>query len=356
MKTKTNCCTLPSWAIKKIETPTGKITQVETKLSSLDIMGMVQCRLSDRFRSAYRITPGLYTIGNPTPESDILVSSNYKLTFDELRSHLDGLNLRLLILDTKGINVWCAAGKGTFGTDELLNRMHKEKVAQVVTHRRIILPQLGAPGVCAHEVQKQSGFSVVYGPVRASDISRYLQNNLAASPDMRRVTFKVAERAELIPMELVPAIKKGFIIILIIAAFMGLTIQGIIFSTAASLTLPVALALLSAIFAGAVLHPLLLPLFPFRAFTVQGALLGLIAAFPFVIHGELDLFCRIAIAVGAPMISSYLAFNFTGCTTFTNKSGVKKELKLALPVYIIAIVIIGIALIAYKISSGGFLP
>ena len=68
---------------------------------------------------AYTVEPGLYSVGNPGNDSPVLVSANYKLTFDVLRRNLAGLNCWLLILDTKGINVWCAAGKGTFGTDEL---------------------------------------------------------------------------------------------------------------------------------------------------------------------------------------------------------------------------------------------
>jgi CO dehydrogenase/acetyl-CoA synthase gamma subunit (corrinoid Fe-S protein) len=71
-----------------------------------------------------------------------------------------------LILDTKGINVWCAAGKGTFGTDELVSRISKTGLSKIILHRKLVLPQLGAPGVSAHEVTKQTGFSVVYGPVR----------------------------------------------------------------------------------------------------------------------------------------------------------------------------------------------
>ncbi len=41
-------------------------------------------------------------------------------------------------------------------------------LAEVVHHRKLILPQLGAPGVAAHEVKKRTGFWVEYGPVRAA--------------------------------------------------------------------------------------------------------------------------------------------------------------------------------------------
>ena len=68
----------------------------------------------------YKVDPGLYAVGRPTVESPVLVSANYKLSFDRLRSQLTGLDAWMLVLDTHGVNVWCSAGKGTFGTDEIV--------------------------------------------------------------------------------------------------------------------------------------------------------------------------------------------------------------------------------------------
>ena len=85
-------------------------------------------------------------MGSPSPDSPVLVSANYKLSFDVLRRSLAGIDAWILVLDTKGINVWCAAGKGTFGTEELLRRIAAVRLGEVVSHRRLVLPQLGAPG------------------------------------------------------------------------------------------------------------------------------------------------------------------------------------------------------------------
>ena len=93
--------------------------------------------------------------------SPVVVTANYKMTFDLVRRDLAGLDAWLLVLDTKGINVWCAAGKGTFGSDELLARLAATRLAEVVNHRRLILPQYGAVGVAAHTVRQKSGFTVV---------------------------------------------------------------------------------------------------------------------------------------------------------------------------------------------------
>jgi CO dehydrogenase/acetyl-CoA synthase gamma subunit (corrinoid Fe-S protein) len=151
-------------------------------------------------RNQHLVEPGLYALGNPTADSPVFVTANYTLSFDALRSALAGIDGYIMVLDTKGINVWCAAGKGTFGTDELLNRIEATGLHNVVRHRGLILPQLGATGVAAHEVRRRSGYRVEYGPVRAMDLPEYLKTH-QATPQMRQVRFNLADRLVLIPVE-----------------------------------------------------------------------------------------------------------------------------------------------------------
>ncbi len=172
-----------------------------------DWLGAVAVRCSFR-RMAYRIEPGLYAINTPNAESPVFVSANYKLSFDHLRRGLKGVAGWILVLDTQGINVWCAAGKGTFGTEELVERIAATNLTDVVSHRKLIVPQLGAPGVAAHEVSKRTGFRVLYGPVRACDIERFLAADLSADADMRRVRFPMADRLAVVPVEMVGSVGK----------------------------------------------------------------------------------------------------------------------------------------------------
>jgi len=160
----------------------------------------------------YSIDPGLYALGKPDRESPVLVSANYKMSFDALRSALPGRDLWIMALDTKGINVWCAAGKGTFGTEELAGRIESSGLKEVVSHRSLILPQLGAPGVAAHTVKKLSGFGVRYGPIMAADLPAYIDAGFKAASKMRLKTVPLRERAVLIPVELVETIKPTLII------------------------------------------------------------------------------------------------------------------------------------------------
>lgn len=280
----------------------------------------IQARLSWR-RGEHRVIPGLYSIGHPTPDSPVLVSANYTLSFDALRTSLYGIDAYILVINTFGINVWCAAGKGTFGTEELVERIDTAELARVVRHRTIILPQLGAPGVAAHKVKQQSGFKVEYGPVRASDLPQYLKTH-EATPEMRLVRFGILDRLMLTPVEL-------------ISYFIYMVVAGVVLFFWGGWTgsLSVALAIVS----GAVLFPLLLPWLPTRDFSTKGWSLGLAVTLVVVLMKALwlnvdtTLTHKILSAASNlllwPPVTAFIALNFTGASTFTSRSGVKAEMR-----------------------------
>ena len=87
--------------------------RVATTASRRDLWGTIGARIGI-IRRNYKIAPGLYAAGSPGPRSPVLVTANYKLSFDALRFCLGGVDAWLLVVDTRGINVWCAAGKGSF--------------------------------------------------------------------------------------------------------------------------------------------------------------------------------------------------------------------------------------------------
>lgn len=175
------------------------IMETDTTLSAHDILGGWSARWGVN-RMDYKVTPGLYKIGTPEETSSVLVTANYKLTFDHVRKELTGLNVWLLVLDTKGVNVWCAAGKGTFGTGELIHRIESVNLSSIVNHGIVILPQLGAPGIASHEIKKATGFRVVYGPVYAKNIRKFLDNGQKANAEMRKVQFGLGERLKVMSM------------------------------------------------------------------------------------------------------------------------------------------------------------
>jgi hypothetical protein len=322
-----------------IQTSVGPVPQVFSSLAWADRMGTYLARWGIG-RMHYTVEPGLYALGKPGEGSPVLVTANYKMSFDKLREALPGRDVWILVLDTRGINVWCASGKGTFGTSELVGRIKSSGINQIVSHQELILPQLSGPGVAAHHVKRLSGFKVVYGPIRARDLPTFLDDGLKARPEMRLKTFTTWERLVLIPMELISALKVGLIVmpILFLLALLGKSGEG--WTSALSHGFFSVLAILTVILAGAVLAPLLLPWLPGRAFSVKGLSLGVLTiaalmAFRWNVWstwtGLLEILAWLFLI---PAASAYLAMNFTGASTYTSLSGVRKEMRWALPLEI----------------------
>ncbi len=349
----------PAWATGTLMTDAGVIPVISTDLTASDHWEHLKCRTSS-FRNDYSVAPGLYAVGTPDRNTDVFVSANYKLSFDALRKALKGLSAWVLVLDTKGINVWCAAGKGTFGTEELVRRISFAKLDRVVDHRKIIVPQLGAPGISAPGVKKVSGFKVCYGPVRAEDVGAYIAAGYEATLEMRRVKFSFVDRLVLTPMEINPAMKKYYpAYALIMLAIFGLQPTGIFFGDAFSGGLPFLLLGLTAILAGALVTPVLLPFIPFRSFAVKGWITGVLAVFlcmNFIpMAGRVNSVLLFFTYLFFPLASSYVALQFTGSTTFTGISGVRKELKITIPLYISGSVVSLILLLVYKLGEWRFI-
>ncbi|MDW7761610.1 MAG: mercury methylation corrinoid protein HgcA [Acidobacteriota bacterium] len=334
------------WIEGRTAAPAGPVPVVRTKLGRTDVLGTIKARLG-LGRMNYKIKPGLYAVGGAHPDSPVLVSANYKLSFDALRRELSGLDAWILVLDTKGINVWCAAGKGTFGTDELVYRIEDSGLDRVVSHRTLILPQLGAPGVAAHDVARRTRFKVVYGPVRAADIKGFLAAGMKATPEMRRVVFTFKDRLVLTAVELINPFKY---------LLPATAVLGVLYLF--GLPLPfreIWLPFLGAVLVGAFLVPILLPWIPVRAFALKGWLAGVAwAAAVCWFRGLIppdgaSWEWAAAYLLLLPAVSTFLAMGFTGSSTFTSLSGVLKEMRVAVPAVLVSaslgIVVLVVALI-----------
>lgn len=317
-------------------TPAGTVPKVKTVLSCQDHLGTIRARVGIA-RNQYKINPGLYCTGTPSSVSPVFVTANYKLSFDTLRKELTGTDAWILVADTRGINVWCAAGKGTFSADEIALQVERSRLAEIVTHRELILPQFAATGVASYKLNKLCGFKAIYGPLRASDIPRFLAEDKKADTTMRSVTFSIGERLVLVPVE-IALIWKPFFLILI-GLFLVSGIGPDIFSLEQALARGgnAAVATVLAILTGALLTPLLLPWIPGRQFWFKGLLTAVVAgaAYIYIAMGTAAYLEKASLWLWIVAAASYMAMNFTGATPFTSLSGVEKEMRRGLPVQII---------------------
>ena len=324
------------FVVGAMDTAAGKIPKITSRLLPRDYWGTFKARWGVG-RMNYCVDPGLYALGRPAKESPVFVTANYKMSFDSLRAGLENRSAWILVLDTKGINVWCAAGKGTFGTAELVSRIQSGGLDRVVSHRQLILPQLAGPGIAAHQVKKLSGYKVIYGPIRAEDLPAFLENGFKAGPEMRQKTFSAWERIVLIPVELVAALKAAVFILPVLFLAGGFGAGRWLWANSMNDGFFAVTAVLTAITVGAILTPICLPWLPGRAFSLKGLWPGLAAAlalmlfrryYPAAGSGSLETAAWIFLV---PALSSYLSMNFTGASTYTSLSGVKKEMRWAVP-------------------------
>jgi acetyl-CoA decarbonylase/synthase complex subunit gamma len=302
------------------------VPRISSALSVADHLGACKARWALN-RMNFIVPPGLYAVGTPDGDAPVVVTCNYKMTYDIIRRELSGRNVWLLVLETFGVNVWCAAGKGTFGTEELIRRITLSGLARAVNHRQLLLPILGGPGVAAHEVTRRTGFAITYAAIRAEDLPLFLDNGMVTTPQMRELTFTFYERLILVPVELLIGMRTAAAItlaLLLIGILLGGTAAGIKISA----------GYLGAMLTGVVAGPLLLPWLPGRSFAFKGVIIGLLwSGVWYRVAGgsSWGSLATIAAFLALPAVSSFYTLNFTGCSTYTSRTGVKKEMRLSLP-------------------------
>ena len=223
-------------------------------------------------------------------------------------------------------------------------RSGQTDLGEIVSHRTLIVPQLRAPGVAAHQVKNRCGFRVVYGPVRAADLPAFLAAGMRATPEMRQVRFPLLDRIAVIPVELVHWAKWVFLIVACLIVLAGLGRDGYSWGRVAGTGVWSAFVFLATWLGSTVLVPVLLPWLPGKAFSVKGLWLGLafllmLAGYVALSHSALENWLSLAAwCLTIPTIASFVAMSFTGSTTYTSLSGVRREMRLAVPIQLVCIV------------------
>jgi ubiquinone/menaquinone biosynthesis C-methylase UbiE len=245
-----------------------------------------------------KVKPGLYTIGHPAPDSPVFVTGNYDLTVRRVVKSLDEkIHAWLLVVNSGGINVWCAAGGGFLTSDKIISGIHMTRLEEIVTQRQLILPQLSAVGVDGNDIREKTGWSVQWGPVRAEDIPRYVADGFRKSDDMRSVEFPILARLEMVSGTL------GFYALLVLVPV------GIFWR---SMLLPIAITMIVLSY----FYALLMPWIPGKDGLVKSIPLATIAILGVIIYSIVwdpvsaaEMFNRV---MGITALSVFIAGEFQG--------------------------------------------
>lgn len=331
--------------------PRPSFTRVGPQWTFADARGAARCRLT-RFALHYNVSPGLYALGRPGRDAPVVVTGNYKLTFDILRRDLSGADCWILVLETNGMSVWCAAAQGSFGAEELSTRVARTRLADVVAHRVLTLPRLASESVRASDVLAQTGFQVRFGPVQSRCLPQYLKT-AEVTPEMEKVDFALRDRLVLVPMEMGKALKQFLVFAFAALIYAGLAPGGVDVQKALLGAWPLLVLGLGSVLAGSVLVPALLPWIPFRPFTVKGWLLGAVVTGA-LLHGAglargMDPLLLASCWCFFPGAAGYLAFRFAGATTYAGPADARRELRLFLPLYGVATAATVVTLVLSKV-------
>jgi ferredoxin len=144
----------------------------------------------------------LRAVGEPGPNSPVLLTGNFTLTVDAVKRALEGLDAWLLVANSHGINVWCAAAGGHLNSHDVIAALKTTGVAERVDHRRVILPQLAGTGVEPDRVRERTGWEALWGPVYVEDLPDFLRGE--ETPEMHEVHFNLRQRLEMAVMWAAP--------------------------------------------------------------------------------------------------------------------------------------------------------
>jgi len=144
------------------------------------------------------VEPGLRRLGNPDHMAPVFVTSNFHLTVRRVEKALSAIDAWLLVVPTKGINVWCASAGGEMTVHNLLSVMKTSGIQDRVAHRRLILPQLSAPGIDRKLLKETSGWSAEFGPVYAKDIPAFFELEHKKTAELCRVSYPGSFRFEML--------------------------------------------------------------------------------------------------------------------------------------------------------------
>jgi acetyl-CoA decarbonylase/synthase complex subunit gamma len=123
-----------------------------------------------------QVQPGLYEINSPKPESPLMVTTNFSITYFAVNNEVEGSGWPgwLLVVDAEGMSVLTAWAAGKFDADRIAKSVNTFNAASKLGHKRIILP--GHVAVLSGELEESlPGWEIMVGPKEAVDIPGYLK-------------------------------------------------------------------------------------------------------------------------------------------------------------------------------------
>jgi acetyl-CoA decarbonylase/synthase complex subunit gamma len=123
-----------------------------------------------------QVEPGLYEINDPGPDSPLMVTTNFSITYFSVANEVDGSGVPswLLVAAAEGMSVLTAWAAGEFDAERIAKAVKTTNVADKVEHRKLIIP--GHVAVLLGELEEElPDWEILVGPREAVDLTSYLK-------------------------------------------------------------------------------------------------------------------------------------------------------------------------------------
>jgi len=123
-----------------------------------------------------QVLPGLYEVNAPKPESPLMVTTNFSITYFAVNNEVEGSGWPawLLVADAEGMSVLTAWAAGKFDAERIAKAVKASNIEGKISHKKLIIP--GQVAVLMGELEESlPGWQIMVGPKEAVDIPSFLK-------------------------------------------------------------------------------------------------------------------------------------------------------------------------------------
>lgn len=118
----------------------------------------------------------VYEVGQPGPDSPVLVTTNFALTYFTVEGEVERSKIPayIAVIDTGGLGVLNAYADDRLTAEIIVKTLRSHGIMERVRHKKIIIPGLVA--MLKAEIEEESGWEVLVGPEDAAGIPAFLKH------------------------------------------------------------------------------------------------------------------------------------------------------------------------------------
>ncbi|MFC1490742.1 acetyl-CoA decarbonylase/synthase complex subunit gamma, partial [Candidatus Latescibacterota bacterium] len=124
-----------------------------------------------------QVKAGIWEVGKPGPDSPVLITTNFSLTYYTVEGEVTASRVPayILVIDTEGTSVLTAWAAEKFTIEMIAEKLNEPGgLSEKVKNKQVILPGLVA--VMTAKLKEESGWDVIVGPREATGIPSFMKS------------------------------------------------------------------------------------------------------------------------------------------------------------------------------------